>query len=158
MVLLLSHTQLVNCSRHLHPTRPQRKHNQHAFQSTVLDAAVLKKKLQIESTLAYQYTALSFFINKVDYNEALICNVISCYKTRSILLRITMISKTESRSLPSPSPASLLQQVQALTALQHRALALCKMSVNFKQTRVWNSLMTHLIELRLPGLVLLLLV
>lgn len=136
MVLLLSHTQLVNCSRHLHPTRPQRKHNQHAFQSTVLDAAVLKKKLQIESTLAYQYTALSFFINKVDYNEALICNVISCYKTRSILLRITMISKTESRSMPSPSPASLLQQVQALTALQHRALALCKMSVNFKQTRV----------------------
>lgn len=112
MVLLLSHTQLVNCSRHLHPTRPQRKHNQHSFQSTVPDTAVLKKKLQIESTLAYQYTALSFFINKVDYNEALICNVISCYKTRSILLRITMISKTESCSTPSPSPASLLRQVQ----------------------------------------------
>lgn len=124
MVLLLSHTQLVNCSRHLHPTRPQRKHNQHSFQSTVPDTAVLKKRLQIESTLAYQYTALSFFINKVDYNEALICNVIyfinealicnviSCYKTRSILLRITMISKTESCSTPSPSPASLLRQVQ----------------------------------------------
>lgn len=58
-------------------------------QSTVPDAAVLEKKLQIKSTLAYQYTALSFFINKVDYNEALIiCNIISCCETRNILLRI----------------------------------------------------------------------
>lgn len=82
------HTQLVNCSRDLHPTRSQRKH-QHPPQSTVPDAAVLKKKLQIKSTLAYQYTALSFSINKVDYKEALIiCNIISCYKTLNILLRI----------------------------------------------------------------------
>lgn len=36
----------------------------------------------------FKYTALSFFINEVDYNEALICNIISCYKTLNIPLRI----------------------------------------------------------------------
>lgn len=33
-------------------------------------------------------TALSLFINKVEYNEVLICDIISCYKTLNSVLRI----------------------------------------------------------------------